>query len=59
MGSGLGSVSNKRILHCIGELLAATVPAGLQIATQALPLSEIEAGWADTASTRRIVFRPG
>jgi NADPH:quinone reductase-like Zn-dependent oxidoreductase len=57
MGSGLGSVTIERILASIRELLAAAVPAGLQIATLVLALEEVERGWSDTASMQRIVFR--
>jgi NADPH:quinone reductase-like Zn-dependent oxidoreductase len=57
MGSGLGSVSMDRLLAAIRELFVATVPAGLRIATRVHSLSEIQQKWADTDSTRRIVFK--
>jgi hypothetical protein len=56
MGSGLGSVPMDRLLAAIRALLAAAVPAGLRIATRALPLAEVQENWADTGGAR-IVFR--
>ena len=54
MGSGLGSVPMDRLLSVIGNLLAATVPAGLRIATRSVPLSAVEQSWADTAGPRTV-----
>jgi NADPH:quinone reductase-like Zn-dependent oxidoreductase len=56
MGSGLGSVSMDRLLAAVRELLAATIPAGLRIATRVHSLSDIRQNWANISSTSRIVF---
>jgi NADPH:quinone reductase-like Zn-dependent oxidoreductase len=56
MGSGLGSVRGDRFIYCIGELLKATVPSGFKIATNAVPLSEVESAWHETDSNQRTVF---
>jgi NADPH:quinone reductase-like Zn-dependent oxidoreductase len=56
MGSGIGSVPLDRFVHCIGELLQATVPGGFQIAARAVPLSEVEQAWPNDDSTRRTVL---
>jgi hypothetical protein len=58
MGSGLGSVPGPRFVAAIGAVLAAAKPAGLRIATQAVPLAEIQSAWAPAEDTRRIVFIP-
>jgi NADPH:quinone reductase-like Zn-dependent oxidoreductase len=59
MGSGIGSVPMPRIQHAIEQLLNAAVPSGFQIATKAVPLTEVEAHWADDGSQTRIVFTTG
>jgi NADPH:quinone reductase-like Zn-dependent oxidoreductase len=59
MGSGLGSVPNDRLFHCIGEVLKATGPSGFQIATRTVPLSEVESAWEENDSTLRTVFTVG
>jgi NADPH:quinone reductase-like Zn-dependent oxidoreductase len=56
MGSGIGSIAFDRLVKAIGELLQATVPGGFKIATEAVPLSEVEQAWPQDDSTRRIVF---
>jgi NADPH:quinone reductase-like Zn-dependent oxidoreductase len=56
MGSGIGSVPFDRFTHCIGELLQATVPGGFKIATNPVPLSEVEQAWPKDEGTRRTVF---
>ena len=58
MGSGLGSVPGPRFVAAIGAVFAAAKPAGLQIATRAVPLAEIESAWAQTEDARRVVFVP-
>jgi NADPH:quinone reductase-like Zn-dependent oxidoreductase len=58
MGSGLGSVPGPRFVAAIGAVLAAAKPAGLRIATRAVPLAEIQSAWAPAEDTRRIVFIP-
>jgi NADPH:quinone reductase-like Zn-dependent oxidoreductase len=57
MGSGLGSVPIERILLSVRGLLAATIPAGLRIATRELALADVQRGWAETTATQRTVFR--
>jgi hypothetical protein len=56
MGSGLGSVPLERLVHCVGELLQATIPGGFKIASNPVPLSEVEHAWPKDDSTRRTVF---
>jgi NADPH:quinone reductase-like Zn-dependent oxidoreductase len=56
MGSGLGSVPVERLLAVLRDLLDAAVPAGLQIRTTPVPLSEVEQAWPRDDSTRRTVF---
>jgi NADPH:quinone reductase-like Zn-dependent oxidoreductase len=59
MGSGIGSVAPERLVKAIGDLLRATVPAGLTIATTPMPLSAVETAWPSDDSTRRTVFLVG
>jgi NADPH:quinone reductase-like Zn-dependent oxidoreductase len=56
MGSGIGSVPINRFLACTDALLRATVPAGFKIATNAVPLSDVEQTWLKSDSDRRTVF---
>lgn len=56
MGSGLGSVPFAAIVGCVGELLRATVPAGLRIATKRVALADAEQAWPLDDSSRRTVF---
>lgn len=56
MGSGLGSVPRERFIRSIDGLLWAAKPGGFQIATKAVPLSEVEQAWPQDDSTRRTVF---
>jgi NADPH:quinone reductase-like Zn-dependent oxidoreductase len=56
MGSGIGSVPRDRLVSAIGDLLHAAVPAGLKIATRAVPLSQVEDAWSWADSTRRTVL---
>jgi NADPH:quinone reductase-like Zn-dependent oxidoreductase len=55
-GSGLGSIPLNRFLRAIEEMLQATIPGGFIIATQAMPLSSVEAAWETELSLRRTVF---
>ncbi|MBO9329648.1 alcohol dehydrogenase [Achromobacter pulmonis] len=55
MGSGLGSVANRRIVQVVGKLLQAAGPAGFKVDAEAVPLSEAEAAWT-RPSAERIVF---
>jgi len=59
LGSGIGSVAMPRIFATIAQLLAATVPGGFAIATQAVALSQVETHWAQADSRTRTVFTPG
>lgn len=59
MGSGIGSVSVSGLIRCIGDLLQATVPGGLKIATRAVPLSDVERVWPDNDSSARTVLTIG
>jgi len=59
MGCGIGSVPFDRLFNAIGGLLHATVPAGFQIETTPVPLSDVERAWPVDDSTRRTVFTVG
>ena len=59
MGSGIGSIPMPRILDAISQLLKAAVPGGFQIATNPVPLSEVEQHWTDDESRERTVFITG
>ncbi len=54
-GSGLGSISNKNLIHSIGKLLEITNPAKLQIATLSMPVQQVEQAWK-TNTDKRIVL---
>lgn len=56
MGSGIGSIPFKRVVHAIGELLRAAAPAGFQIQATPVPLSDVERAWPNDDSTKRTVF---
>ncbi len=56
MGSGIGSVPRERYISVIADLLQAVAPARLKIATQSIPLSQVEDAWSRTESTRRTVL---
>jgi NADPH:quinone reductase-like Zn-dependent oxidoreductase len=55
MGSGLGSVSNERLVMSIGAVLRAIVPGGFKISAERVPLSRVGAAWGSTTA-ERIVF---
>jgi NADPH:quinone reductase-like Zn-dependent oxidoreductase len=59
MGSGIGSIPMNRLVNAIGELLQATVPGGFEIATKAVPLSELEEAWLTDTIIPRTVFTIG
>jgi NADPH:quinone reductase-like Zn-dependent oxidoreductase len=59
MGSGIGSIPVDRFVHAIGALLHAAVPAGLRIAANPVPLSDVEQAWPRDDSARRTVFTVG
>jgi NADPH:quinone reductase-like Zn-dependent oxidoreductase len=52
MGSGLKSVRWSALLGAIKRVFEATIPARLQIAIKAVPLSEVEAYWSAPAKPR-------
>ncbi|TAL94284.1 MAG: zinc-binding alcohol dehydrogenase family protein [Paraburkholderia sp.] len=54
MGSGLGSVSNERLLGAIGGLLKAVVSGGFSIEADAVPLTNVESAWTGEASARTV-----
>jgi NADPH:quinone reductase-like Zn-dependent oxidoreductase len=56
MGSGIGSIPFDRLLSAIDGLFRATVPAGFKIATNAVPLSDVEQAWTRDESAGRTVF---
>jgi NADPH:quinone reductase-like Zn-dependent oxidoreductase len=58
MGSGIGSVPMPRALCAIAHVLNAAAAAGFQIATQAVPLRDVETNWATTEGRARAVFVP-
>ncbi len=55
MGSGLKSVRASGLLRAIKNVFEVTTPAGLQIATKAVPLSQVEEYW-NVPGKPRIVF---
>ena len=54
LGSGTGSVPPARIIHAIGQLLQAAVPAGLRIATRPVPLAQTAEAWAGEGGARTV-----
>lgn len=56
MGSGIGSIPLDRLLGSIRALLEATGTAGFKIATNPIPLSEVERAWPNDENRRRTVF---
>jgi len=55
MGSGLGSVSHGGLVEAVGGVLRAINSAGLSIAAEAVPLTEVESAW-QREGTSRLVF---
>ncbi|ENV2971893.1 MULTISPECIES: quinone oxidoreductase family protein [Enterobacter cloacae complex] len=56
MGSGHGSVPMQRLMDIAGEVLLATVPAGLHIACSPVPFSDFDQAWLRDDSMCRTVF---
>jgi NADPH:quinone reductase-like Zn-dependent oxidoreductase len=56
MGSGFGSVPLERVLGAIPTLFELAVAGSLKVATEALPLAEVESAWNRKESGKRIVF---
>jgi NADPH:quinone reductase-like Zn-dependent oxidoreductase len=59
MGSGIGSIALDRLIQVTRDLLHATVPGGFAIATNPVPLSDVERAWPNDDSRRRTVFTSG
>jgi len=55
-GVGKGSIPLPRLIATIGEVLRATVPAGLEIAFRPVPLADFDWAWPEDESTCRTVF---
>jgi hypothetical protein len=56
MGSGIGSIPFDRLVRAIDGLFRATVPAGFKIATNPVPLSDVEQAWTRDDSAGRTVL---
>ena len=56
MGSGIKSVSVPVLLQAIKSVFEAVQPAGLKIATEVVPLSEVETVWKNATGKPRVVF---
>jgi hypothetical protein len=56
MGSGIGSVSRQALGESIKQVFLAVEPAGLKIATQVVPLSDVEGIWEKATGKPRIVL---
>ncbi len=59
MGSGIGSVTLEGLVRAIGGVMQAAIPAGLRIATHAVPLSDVTQAWAAEDGSARTVFTIG
>jgi NADPH:quinone reductase-like Zn-dependent oxidoreductase len=59
LGSGVGSVSRKGLVQSISRVFEAAEPAGLRIATEVVPLSDVEAVWEKATGKPRVVFTLG
>jgi NADPH:quinone reductase-like Zn-dependent oxidoreductase len=56
MGSGLNSIPLHRLISAINEVFQAAIPGKFKIATQAIPLSEVERAWKMEDGRKRTVF---
>jgi NADPH:quinone reductase-like Zn-dependent oxidoreductase len=56
MGTGLGSVSQKLLIKSIGGVFRAAATARFHIATEAIPLSDVESAWTRDTGGKRLVF---
>ncbi len=59
MGSGVGSVTLDGLVRAIDGVMQAAIPAGLRIATQAVPLRDVTQAWSADESRARTVFTMG
>jgi NADPH:quinone reductase-like Zn-dependent oxidoreductase len=55
MGTGLGSVSNPRLVQSIGELMRVFRSAKMTIDTETVPLTDVATAW-ERKTARRLVF---
>ena len=58
LGSGLGSLSVPQILAALTRMFAASAQVPFPIATEPVPLHDVEAAWTRPSGDRRIVFLP-
>jgi NADPH:quinone reductase-like Zn-dependent oxidoreductase len=58
LGSGMGSIAMPRLLDTMKKVFEAAVPAGLQLATQAVPLAALSTHWDNVEGRHRTVFVP-
>jgi NADPH:quinone reductase-like Zn-dependent oxidoreductase len=56
MGSGVKSVRLPVLLQSVRSVFEAVQPAGLRIATAAIPLAEVEEAWSKANGKPRVVF---
>ena len=56
LGSGLGSVTQPRLVACIGDLMRAIDPAGLHLETETRRFEEVGEAWNIETGSRRLVF---
>jgi NADPH:quinone reductase-like Zn-dependent oxidoreductase len=56
MGSGVGSVSREALVASIAKTFAAVGPAGLKVATEIVPLAQVEETWKRASGKPRVVF---
>lgn len=56
MGSGFGAVPLARVLDAIPTFFAMAADGSLKVATEPVPLAEVEAAWSRKSSGKRIVF---
>lgn len=58
LGSGLGSLSARDILHSLSTMFAAAARQPFAIDIDPVPLAKVEAAWTRKGDDRRIVFIP-
>ncbi len=56
MGSGVGSVSREALVGSIRKTFEAVGPAGLKIATEVVPMAQVEETWKRATGKPRVVF---
>ena len=56
-GSGLGCVSQDRLMASLRDVLASAPEAGYQIETETAPLADVTEAWTRDTGNRRLVFR--